>query len=198
MQVDFNTIHMRKILISCKFLIIAGNAYADGNDYALHFPQQGECNSVREWLRTKPGFGNYSIQCHTAGADGATGAQGPQGIQGETGATGAAGADGADGADGATGAQGPQGIQGETGATGAAGADGADGNTPLSGLSYIAAISSFDGRGIGVGVSSNSYDKTPEFSFVTGMHFDNNIGINAGITFSKNKRHASAGIGWSF
>ena len=168
MQVDFNTIHMRKILISCKFLIIAGNAYADGNDYALHFPQQGECNSVREWLRTKPGFGNYSIQCHTAGADGATGAQGPQG------------------------------IQGETGATGAAGADGADGNTPLSGLSYIAAISSFDGRGIGVGVSSNSYDKTPEFSFVTGMHFDNNIGINAGITFSKNKRHASAGIGWSF
>ena len=171
---------IRKISFTFKFLIIAGNAHADGNDYALHFPQQGECNSVREWLRAKPGFGNYSIQCHTAGADGADGAKGPQGIQGETGATGTAGAAGADGADGTD------------------GADGADGNTPLSGLSYIAAISSFDGRGIGVGISNNSYDKTIEFSFVTGMQFDYNIKINAGITFSKNKRHSSAGIGWSF
>ena len=49
------------------FVIISDWAGADGNDYALHFPNQGECNSVREHLRSQPSFGNFSIQCHQAG-----------------------------------------------------------------------------------------------------------------------------------
>ena len=143
------------------------------------------------------------------GVQGVQGERGEQGIQGERGQQGVAGINGTNGTDGTDGQDGQDGQDGIDGQDGANGIDGQKGDkgekgekgtaavAPMSGLSLIAATSSFSGDGLGLGMSTNNGNL--EFSIAGGAQISKTGRVVIAVTFDENGRtEASAGIGWSF
>ena len=76
--------------------------------------------------------------------------------------------------------------------------NGQDGMDGMNGLSLMAALNSFQGNGIGFGISNN--DSSIEFSVASGMSFNNGWYGNAGITYDDRDGDVvgSLGLGFSF
>ena len=126
------------------------------------------------------------------GADGINGTNGTDGIDGTNGTDGIDGTNGINGTNGADGAQGANGTDGKDGQNGKAAV------APLGSLSFAAAEASFNGSGLGFGLSDSNYGGL-EGSFVAGFDLDNNWRVVAGVTTDFNNRHAaSVGVGFSF
>jgi len=119
---------------------------------------------------------------------------GPQGPQGEQGLPGLNGIDGLDGINGLNGIDGVDGLNGRDGRNGARGLNGRE---AMTGLSLVAAATSFKGRGIGVGVSGG--DGQFEFSLAGGVMLRDNVKGILGITHDKwGRTRGTAGLGFSF
>lgn len=132
------------------------------------------------------------------------GDKGDKGDRGPAGPRGPAGADGLSiiGPQGPAGPRGPAGadglsITGDRGPAGPRGLTGADGRAGMSGLSLTAAISSFQGSGIGAGVSGGGGQL--EFSVGAGFELRPDARFVVGITHDKwSRTRGTAGVGFSF
>lgn len=131
------------------------------------------------------------------GQDGVDGTDGAKGDKGDTGAQGIQGEKGDQGIQGIQGEKGEKGDRGKRGKRGKKGKDGKDAVAPMSGLSLVAATSTFSGDGIGFGVATNN--GSLEVSVAGGAQISDTGRVVIAITFDDTGRsEASAGIGWSF
>jgi len=137
------------------------------------------------------GGGNGAAQCDAQGTNGLDGKDGANGLDGKD------GTNGLDGKDGTNGLDGKDGTNGLDGKDGTNGLDGAPAPKTLSGLSLVAASSTFTGSGFGIGITDTTTGV--EVSIAAGFEIDYNGRVVFGFTTDgDNTAQVSAGIGWSF
>jgi hypothetical protein len=174
---------MNKAIMLTALMVISSTAAAK----AVHY------DSDNGKLQYQAGGNNGGwTDINITGAKGDKGDKGDKGEQGEQGSDGSDGVNGTDGINGSTGVSGVDGMAGSDGTTGKAGVDGIDG------LSLTAAALSFQGDGIGVGVSGG---KVPnQISVVVGKQLGQQGRLIFGITHDdrSDSTRATVGIGWSF
>ena len=208
---------MNKAIMLTALMVISSTAAADNpvsynsTDKTLEYKEGNTTKTInitgaKGDKGDKGDAGNTGSQGNTGaqGATGETGAQGTQGNTGNTGAQGDKGEQGGQGSDGSNGVNGTDGINGSTGVSGVDGMAGSDGTTGkagvdgIDGLSLTAAALSFQGDGIGVGVSGG---KVPnQISVVVGKQLGQQGRLIFGITHDdrSDRTRATVGIGWSF
>ena len=137
---------------------------------------------------------------HTIAVDGGVWHPGGHGVQGVQGVQGEQGERGERGPAGVSRVAGPKGDKGEVGEQGYAGTQGVKGERGRDGMSSLAltsALTSFEGRGVGLGVSRSEGVNT--FSIAAAIKLNNRSRITAGYTTDSLSRKATnVGIGFSF